>query len=444
MKHKHTVAIAGAGIAGITAAFFAAKKGQRVILIESAHQAGGLLTSAITPFGAFDCGTHVCTFTGTPPLDDFLFAGLQEKNFNFFNPGNAGNYYAGALSEVSPYVDARMLGGKLIQQAENELLNVDCVSSNAVENLEELMIARFGPTIYREILSGVVNKFMGCNANLLSPESINLFDMNRVLAFDAATSEKLKTEARYNESLGFHGAHRGAQKLYPRVGGMGYWIDFLMRKLKEVGVTFMGNSTIRSLTFHGDRVCEVEVDGTVIEIEQLIWSVSPALFSRLTPTMFRFPVPKFRRMALYDYSFEKPLNSNCYYINDYDTSRLSSRTTLYSNLTSAYRFHNCTVEVLGADNFDFDGAAMTVLEELRSSGLLDADNPCIQWTIRAVNNGFPVPELNYTHATLEQLSALEKNFDNVCFIGRSPNRFFMKDVLEHTYRAVSLVEPNAT
>jgi protoporphyrinogen oxidase len=186
MRDRQTVAIAGAGIAGITAAFFAAQKGYRVVLVEPAPRAGGLLASDVTPYGAFDYGTHVATYTGVDGLDDFLFGGVREQDFNFFNPGVAGNYYAGTLSEISPFVDARALPLELLRQAEQELQNVATLDTAA--NLEELMCARFGPTVYHQILAGVVVKFMGCDAAQLTPDSINLFDMNRVLAFDAATS----------------------------------------------------------------------------------------------------------------------------------------------------------------------------------------------------------------------------------------------------------------
>ncbi|MFT5711251.1 MAG: protoporphyrinogen oxidase [Halioglobus sp.] len=429
-----TVVVAGAGIAGITAAFFAAQQGHRVILVEPASCAGGLLASDITEFGAFDRGTHVATFTGLDVLDDFLFGGVAEEDFNFFNPGVSGNYYRGRLSEISPFVDTSVLPEKLIARAEQELSNP--AADAAPQNLEQLMVARFGPTIYREIFSSVVQKFMGCDAATLTPDTINLFDMNRILAFDAATSEQLKTQPRYNDALGYHGAHPGAQKLYPHIGGIGYWVEFIMKKLRDLGVTLLTDSSITRLHRQGDKVSAVEIDGEVCAVDQLIWSIAPALFAKLNASKIDFPAPLFRKTALYDYSFERPLTTNCYYINDYDTSNLASRITLYSNLTSVYDYHNCTVEVLGGDDFDFTGGQALVLQELRSSGLVEVDNPCHYQGSRPISNGFPVPDLNYASATVACSAALEKTVSNVRFVGRAPGRFFMKDVLMHTYEAV--------
>jgi len=88
IKTSPTIAIAGAGIAGITAAYFEAAKGHQVYLIEPAQCAGGLLQSDRTPFGAFDYGTHVATYCGVEALDKFLFGGMKETDFNFFNPGS--------------------------------------------------------------------------------------------------------------------------------------------------------------------------------------------------------------------------------------------------------------------------------------------------------------------------------------------------------------------
>lgn len=434
MKTTHTVAIVGAGIAGITAAYFEALKGHQVYLIESAHRAGGLLQSDVTPFGSFDYGTHVGTFCGVETLDDFLFGGMGKENFNFFNPGLAGNYYSDTLSEISPFVDTSLMTEPLTHQAEEELLNPE--KGMSANHLEDLMIARFGPTIYREVLSGVVQKFMGCSAASLSGEIINFFDMNRILAFDSDTSDRLKMDERFNAALGYHYPLPGAQKIYPRVGGMGYWVEFLMKKLEKTGVHYLPNTKIQGITSQGDQVSQIDIGEQSLSVDQLIWSIPPALFSRFVPSAASFPMPKFRKTALYDFSFVKPLSSKCFYINVYDTSKLSGRITLYPNLTSDCDYHTCTVEVLEADDFDFENATGQILEELRSIGIVDEKNPCVYQVMRAVNNGFPLPELNYLQQTIDQSNKLNAAFSNVFFIGRAPGRFFMKDVLKHTYQKV--------
>jgi protoporphyrinogen oxidase len=434
MKNPRTVAIAGAGIAGMTAAYFEAVKGHQVYLIEPAKRPGGLLQTDITPFGSFDYGTHVGTFSGIEMLDDFLFGGATRENFCFFNPGLSGNFYAGTLSEIGPFVDTRLMDDKLRQKAELELLNPSL--SSGATNLEELITERFGPTIYREVFSSVVQKFMGCDAAILSAEMINLFDMNRILAFDSGTSERLKTDERYDTSLGYHYPHPGSQKIYPRTGGMGYWIEFLMAKLAQVGVTFLGYTKIENISHSGGQVTHLDVGDKTLQVDELIWSVAPALFSKHVSFSASFPSPKFRKTALYDFSFQKPFSTKCYYINVYDSAKISGRITLYPNLTPESEYHSCTVEVLAGDDFGFENATESIYDELRSMGIVDSDNPCVHQFTRAVGHGFPLPELNYTAQTVTQSAAMDAKFSNVLFIGRAPGRFFMKDVLTHVYQSL--------
>jgi len=215
---------------------------------------------------------------------------------------------------------------------------------------------------------------------------------------------------------------------------MGYWVDFLMRKLEEVGVIYLLNTNIEEISCSADRVDHMDIDGKILQTDQLTWSIPPGLFFRLASYSASFPLPKFRKTAVYDFAFLKPLNSECYYINVYDASRLSGRITLYPNLTSDSDYYRCTVEVLGADDFDFENATGNILDELRSMGVVNQDNPCAYQLMRTVNNGFPLPELSYTSQTVAESAALNAAFDNVTFIGRAPGRFFISDVLTHTYK----------
>ena len=70
---KKTIVVGG-GIVGITAAFFAKKKGYDVILIEASDRLGGLLKSDCSDNGCFDYGTHIASMTGIDELDEFLFS----------------------------------------------------------------------------------------------------------------------------------------------------------------------------------------------------------------------------------------------------------------------------------------------------------------------------------------------------------------------------------
>ena len=74
------VVVVGSGIAGITAAYFEAKRGNSVTLIDSDNRAGGLLKSDFIIGRYFDYGTHIYTETGVEELDEFLFSDLNNDN----------------------------------------------------------------------------------------------------------------------------------------------------------------------------------------------------------------------------------------------------------------------------------------------------------------------------------------------------------------------------
>lgn len=438
MRKVKTVAIVGAGITGMTAAYFEALKGNFVYLIEMDDRPGGLLKSEHNEFGSFDYGTHVGTKLGEKELDDFLFSGMTKKDFEFFNPGESGNYYAGKLSSKSPFVNTEHLEREVINQA-----NIDLLSSGndtTPENLEEAMIARYGLTIYEQIFKNLLQKFMGPNAAKLSPEVLYFFDMNRLLAFDSTVTDRLKTIACYDEVLGFHYPCPGRQKIYPKVGGISFWIDFLMAKLEKAGVKFLAGTRVNAITNVDGSITHINTGKKEIKIDKLIWTIPAALFSRLANPSTVLPKPKFRKTGLYNFSFKKPLNSKCYYINIYDESLLSARMTLYQNLTNSNKYYSCTIEVLQDDDFDFESSVDKILAEIYTMNLADENNECVYKGMIPINNGFPILDFDYIKNTNDLLNSLKASFNNVTFLGRGNGGFFMRDVLKHTYQSIVIDE----
>ncbi|MDW3648489.1 MAG: FAD-dependent oxidoreductase [Bacteroidia bacterium] len=433
MKETTTVAIVGAGIAGITAAYFEARKGHKVYLIELSPRAGGLLKSDSHEFGTFDYGTHVAGDCGLAELDEFLFGGMTEEDYLFFNPGDSGNYYGGILSEISPFVNTAVLPEHKSIRASLELLKAK--GSHEAENLEELMIARFGKLFYREVMKEVVSKFMGKDPVELTKDAIYFFDMNRVLAFDAETTDRLKKIDNYDEALGYHYPAPGARKIYPRKGGIGSWIDFLMEKLEKEGVSYLAGTKITSVLEKGGKVEELALGDKVMAIDELIWSVPPAFLSRLLDPSSNFPRPRFRKTGLYDFAFDQPLDTKCFYINVYDPALHSARLSIYQNLAQDGPYYGCTTEVLADDIFDFEAKVDDILGELKTIGLLSDEHNCVYKGYRSIRAGFPVPEIQFLEQSEAMANALDEKLKNVRFIGRGNGRFFMKDILKHTYQS---------
>lgn len=433
MKETSTIAVVGAGIAGITAAYFEARKGHKVYLIELSPRAGGLLKSDVTDFGSFDYGTHVAGDCGLPDLDEFLFGGMSDEDYLFFNPGDSGNYYGGILSEISPFVNTSVLPEHKSIRASLELLKAK--GGSTAKNLEELMIARFGKLFYTEVMGDVVLKFMGKDPRELAADAIYFFDMNRVLAFDSATTDRLKQIDNYDHALGYHYPAPGARKIYPRKGGIGSWIDFLMKKLQQVGVEYLPATRITSVVEKNGHVEELILGDKRMAIDKLIWSIPPAFLARLIDPSSTFPKPRFRKTGLYDFAFDRPLDTKCFYINVYDPHLHSARLTIYQNLSQEGPYFACTVEVLARDDFDFEAQLDTIMQEIALMGLITPEHRCVYKGYRSIRAGFPLPETGFLKQSDAKAQELDRKLKNVNFIGRGMGRFFMKDILKHTYQS---------
>ncbi len=434
MTSSERVCVVGGGIAGLTAAYFEARKGNQVTILENSPRTGGLLQSDETDFGYFDQGTHIATRTGHGGLDEFLFEGMEMSDFHFFNPGRGANYFSGELSEISPFVDCRSMSAELVATAEQELL-----ASTSLEDagtLEQLMIARFGSTLYNNIFTHVVEKYMGCSAAKLSTNAINFFDMNRVLAFDSARTDTLKAQGILDNAIGFHRAQPGMERAYPLKGGIGGWIAFLLEKLTLLGVVPETGVDILSICQTDGRASSICTRTRRVEFDHLICSIPTVHFARLASLPARVPKPHTRSTAVYNYVFDEPLKSGCYFVNVYDPALLSGRVTLYQNLGVTGKHYNCSVEVMQDSGFDFDNAGNRIEKELIEMGLAGESNVCLYRAIRKISNGFPVLYSDYVRDAQAHQRTLESYFSNVSFIGRLPGRFFMNEVLAHAYDSV--------
>ena len=159
------VVVVGSGITGITAAYFEARKGNSVTLIDSDKRAGGLLKSDFSNGQYFDYGTHIFSETIIPELNDFLFSGLDYNNCVITDKIETYCYFNGEINFKNACVDINSLTEQVYLRACHELITA---SDKAANNLESFLINRFGKTIYEEVFKDVIMKYFGLDARLLS------------------------------------------------------------------------------------------------------------------------------------------------------------------------------------------------------------------------------------------------------------------------------------
>jgi protoporphyrinogen oxidase len=427
------ILVVGGGVVGMTAAYFSKKNGNEVILLDSDDRLGGLLKSDCNEMGCFDYGTHVANKTGVQELDDFLFSDFNQDNSHQFNISRSGNFFAGQLSDISPFVNTNYLSKNIYEKGIKDLL----VSNNQIgNNLKETLVNRYGDTFYQVIFKDLIVKFFGCEAQELANDCLNFFDMNRLLAFDKETTRVKKQDKTMDEKIGFQSETKGVEKIYPKAGGIGQWVKHLEKKIVEQGVNIQTKVKIIKIKSQDNKVF-VTVGDQVLEADELVWTLSPGLLNRFIPTGVVSSRPNFRKTAIYDFVFDRPLNTKSIYINIYDINYLSTRITFYQNLQKKESFYACTVEVLHEDRFDFEQATSQIEKEVFKLGLVDMNAQCLFSQCRILKEGFPVLKKSNIKTLVKINSFYENEYKNITLLGRSSAKgFFMSELLVMAYKGV--------
>ena len=82
--------------------------------------------------------------------------------------------------------------------------------------MQNYIKSRVGSTFFELILKDVVKKYMGVEAEKLSPKAELIFDLTRVLAFDDVVTKRLSRISIFESSLGHHVRQDGVNKYYPK------------------------------------------------------------------------------------------------------------------------------------------------------------------------------------------------------------------------------------
>lgn len=426
------VVVVGGGIVGLTAAYFAAKRGDNVTLIEASPLLGGLLKSSETDFGYFDYGVHIASQTGTPALDEFLFSNTEELLYRF-EVQESGSFIGHELTQFSPFLNLNSCGQEIANKASAELVYYN--ETKSYDNLAQIIKATYGETAYQVAYAPFIQQTFGVEPVELPSYYINFFDMYRVVAFDQKTTEQLKQVNYLNDRLGFHQHTKGAPKYYPLKGGIGAWTEYLSQQVVEAGVEIIVGHSVDKISPISAGF-DISYAEKTLHVDELIWTVSSALLPRYLPFNTQLQRPNFRKTALFDFIFEQPLNTRCKYINNFEATHISTRLTCYQNLVPVSSFFATTVEVL-VDYIDDENQLLEqVATELVAMGLVNKNNPCKFKQYRPVGEGFPVITVE-NDRLLKQLNqeVLEK-YSNITLLGRSSSKgFFMSELLVDAYNS---------
>jgi len=431
---KKNVLVVGGGIGGITSAYFEAKKGNNVTLIDSSERIGGLLKSDYNGKNYFDYGTHIIPETSIPELNDFLFSLLDDENSVRTKNIKASSFFNGKMNNKSCYVDCSVIDKELYNRGCVEFLEAENEESN---NLDEKLINKFGKTFYTEILKKNIEKYTNTDPALLDIKVGEFFDMSRLLVFNDSVTKRLCTLPIYNSKMGHHVRVDGSMKYYPKDGGVGKIIDLLESKLQKAGVKILKNTKINKIINLNGIIRTVETKNENFNIDDLIWTLpSEQLLKILDLDVENMKNLEFINAGLFDFTFDKKIASEATFINVFDNKLLSGRITLYQNLAKNKNY-SCTVEVLSAQN-DLEKKIDIVYNELIEMGLVTSENQVKYRKYRKINKGFPILSKDFVESQHRVNNFCEEYFKNVKFVGRSTSKdFFMPEVLVNAYNKIT-------
>ena len=159
MSKKHFV-IVGSGIVGLYAANYLLNNGQRVTLIESASEVGGLLRTIKNKHGdEFSVGVHYALSSGIKEIDKILFNRMDNRWTLFNDSLPEGNYFSGKLNCETGCIDARTMPLADYRKGVIDLLDSISKQKEIYQNMSDYLEYRYGLHFSDKIFKPLIKKF---------------------------------------------------------------------------------------------------------------------------------------------------------------------------------------------------------------------------------------------------------------------------------------------
>jgi protoporphyrinogen oxidase len=312
--------------------------------------------------------------------------------------------------------------------------------------LSEELAKVYGKTFADCSIAPVLESFTGQKIDTLSPSTIEVFGLKRVIAFDESETRRLKQSSELDGKIAHTSFRHGTSnisKFYPYVGGVGAWISGMKRNLIELGVEIMTGCHIAGLSEKGECVRSVELaDGRELACGQLIWTTPLAELLHLAKREFPSVRPNFLSLTLAHLSTVEPLETELHYLNCFDTDLKSFRVTFYPNLIAAETLptpHHMTVEFLSPETSPDQGETVhTAISELERMGVVTANAEFNFTDVQTLPFALPILTPEVEAATADQQVIAVDLFENLHCVGRSTSAtHFQREIMLSTFEYVT-------
>ena len=309
------IAILGAGVTGLTAAYELSKKGYEVTIFEKSNELGGLATSFTDEAGCvYDYGPHQF-FTDNPRLvkllKDLLGKDLliRRKNVTqyFFNkyvpyPPKPTEYFTKVPLKIGIMAIFEVIMARIEMQ----------VNSKPDYSFESWTKSRYGKTLYNKYFKPYTIKTWGVNPDDLDPSTAS----SRI-SFNSIFDLFFKTIKHYiTKKDDFSTTHNPLKQgfYYPR-GGNVKLMQRLYQECLNNGVNIKKNHEITEIVVKNFRVTKLKFSNkrNVSNLDYVINTAPLTSLNKMLSKSGNFPL-KFRDMIFVFICFEKKKVSDCNWI----------------------------------------------------------------------------------------------------------------------------------
>lgn len=397
------IIIVGGGYLGaMSALLFSQCKDIKVTLIEKQGRLGGLYNSAWSKGDFhFDYGSRVILATGVSELDELLFSILPDDEY----PKSVTNlkefsYQSGERREYSNCLDARTLPVEIFERGVKELLAITASDVEGAEfkNLEELALATYGPIFSEHLIQPAIEKLTGLPLAELDQDALVLHGIHRIIIADADESKQLKSQDAFNDSrIAYARYDDNAStlvKTYPRKAGLADFGQRIQKYLNDApNVRLILDNSVAGIEHDGNKVLSLNLeDGGKLACDHLLWTIPSIFLARLLDVDFsKMKPPKFRNSVMAHYIFNGTINTDAYFMYNYDPSYKTFRISFYDNFTARPSQHrSATVEVFhDAPDPDLDMLRDEIFAELKAMDCISKDSKIVEANMQFQRNAMP-------------------------------------------------------
>lgn len=426
--------VVGAGVAGLTLAYYLSKAGQRVTVVEKEAEVGGLARSFHYGNYHFDIGPHRF-YTANPQVMNFLRE-VQSTNFleipRFSSVYFMGHYHdwplrLSTIRKLPPWVACRAGIDLVLKMWQPQETSPD---------FREYVLHRYGNTLYQTFFRDYTEKFVGI------PTELTHKNWAKVGVERATIDEKIHTASLF-EIFKLMLLPKPAELnfWYPRYGGIhAFWL-LCAQRIRQMGGEILVSSAPKQIIYNNSQITGVLIGNQPIPCQNLIWSAPITQLSR----MLNLPETglDYRSHIVYNLLLKRqPLHNYqwCYY---------GAKDLVFSRLTNPVAFSRDTVppgkgalcaEIACQENDDLwnnpGSIQKALIKNLKQVNIIEKTGDIEEIRVETVANAYPIYRLNYP-ALLAKAETALSGLGNITLLGRT-GRFWYNNMDHSIENAISV------